>query len=78
MTRTLVRYRAWILQIICSNDTNTKYCLKASLFNVFFVGFRPFPSRIEASEFEQLQAQAEKDNDPDVNLLSEWLACNCV
>ncbi|XP_073254960.1 NACHT and WD repeat domain-containing protein 2-like [Porites lutea] len=39
-------------------------------------GFRPFPSRIEASEFEQLQAQAEKDNDPDVNLLSEWFDLN--
>ena len=50
--------------------------LPCSMF--FFVGFRPFPSRIEASEFEQLQAQAEKDNDPDVNLLSEWLVCNCV
>lgn len=45
-------------------------------YRIFFFfspsGFRPFPARIEASEFEQLQAQAKKDNDPDVSLLSEW------
>ena len=55
-----------------------KVLFKGFLVQCCFVGFRPFPSRIEASEFEQLQAQAEKDNDPDVNLLSEWLVCNCV
>ncbi|XP_078380408.1 uncharacterized protein LOC144663367 [Oculina patagonica] len=39
-------------------------------------GFRPFPARIEASEFEQLLDQAKKDNDPDVNLLSDWFDLN--